>query len=305
MLSDSFILEVLLLNLKHRVCCWQISQQSLVRLEEISLPSPTFPLSPRGLRTFPDFHLSSLRPGRSPSYPALTLPRVPHVLAPRWSFLTQHLTISHDLGSKPSDFSLMRCFSSLWKNNNNRVLLLVCQSFLGHTSRLLPPEYLEKFPPRNWLWNRAVSSPHVVFITQTTCINRSWDLLNKWSKCGVTVHNGTFKNDAREFPGGPTVRTRCFHWGSSSNSKILQAPWWRQSKRKNPCCWVPGRWSCISSLGSRRLPRTGTDLRTSARQGAEAPGSFPRPGSWARISPTPVPLWLQFLLHSYHCFQIM
>ena len=143
------------------------------------------------------------------------------------------------------------------------------------------------------------------FITQTICINRSWDLLNQWWKYSVTVHNSTFKNDAWEFPGGPTVRTRCFHWGSSSNSKILQVPWCGQSKRKNPCCCVWGRWSCISPLGSRHPLRTGADLRTSAQQGAESPGSFPRPGGWAGISPTPVPLWLQFLLHAYHCFQIM
>lgn len=167
MLSDSFILEVLLLNLKHRVCCWQISQQSRLDWRKSAcplLPSPYHPGAWGPSQTFtlvPETRQEPLLSGSDPA-PCSSGSSL------RWSFLTQHLTIPHDLGSKPSDFSLMRCFSSLWKNNNSRVLLLVCQSFLGHTSRLLPPEYLEKFPLRNWLWNRAVSSSPQVFITQTT-----------------------------------------------------------------------------------------------------------------------------------------
>ena len=55
--------------------------------------------------------------------PALTLPHVPQVPTPWWSCLTQHLTIPHDLGSKPSDFSDEMFFFSLKKQQQQSIII--------------------------------------------------------------------------------------------------------------------------------------------------------------------------------------
>lgn len=122
MLSDSLSLRFYF-SIWNTECVGKYPNSRWLDWRKSSLPSPTFPLSPWGLRTFPDFHLSSLRPGRSPSYPALTLPRVPQVLAPRWSFLTQHLTIPHDLGSAFRFLSDEMFFFSLEKQQQQSIIV--------------------------------------------------------------------------------------------------------------------------------------------------------------------------------------
>ena len=133
---------------------------------------------------------------------------------------------------------------------------------------------------------------NMVFIIQTTCINKSWDLLNEWRKYSIKIHADTFENDPWEFLvvqwlglGAFTAGFWLQFWlGELRFCKPCGAA--KKKKKKDPCHCLWCRCSCIRSLDSRHPPRIGTDLTALAQWEAEPFLSFLRPGVRAGISPT-------------------